>query len=207
MPASITKTEYSSLDAAYEFFNQRLFDGALSACLITLNRKANARGYFAPDRFAHRQQDEHTDEIALNPDNFLGRTDEEILSTLVHEMAHVARHRLCQKPGTQGYHDKEWSSKMQQIGLMPSHTGQPGGKKTGSQMTHYIVTGGPFQIAAQELLATGWRLSWQSPSGLRKAVPKSKIKYSCPECRQNCWAKPEAHLICGDCEQTLEPRN
>jgi hypothetical protein len=28
-------------------------------------------------------------ELALNPDNFTGRTDEMILSTLAHEMAHV----------------------------------------------------------------------------------------------------------------------
>jgi ribosomal protein S27AE len=33
-----------------------------------------------------------------------------------------------------------------------------------------------------------------------KAPKKSsKNKFTCPDCGQNAWAKPEAHLICGEC--------
>jgi hypothetical protein len=39
-----------------------------------------------------------------------------------------------------GYHDRVWGAKMEEVGLMPSNTGLPGGKKNGQQMTHYIIS-------------------------------------------------------------------
>ena len=42
------------------------------------------------------------------------------------------------QPGRTGYHNREWASKMLEVGLVPSDTGQPGGKQTGQHMTHYI---------------------------------------------------------------------
>ena len=27
----------------------------------------------------------------------------------------------------------------------------------------------------------------------------SKMKFTCPECGQNAWAKPDALLLCGEC--------
>lgn len=46
------------------------------------------------------------------------------------------------------------------IGLMPSHTGRPGGMRIGEKMDHYVIAGGPFERAANELVARGWRISW-----------------------------------------------
>ncbi|MCM5163877.1 sprT domain-containing protein, partial [Escherichia coli] len=59
-----------------------------------------------------------------------------------------------------GYHDRVWGEKMEQIGLMPSNTGLPGGRKTGQQMTHYIIRGGRFQTAVYDLLKSGFSISW-----------------------------------------------
>jgi len=203
MAASLTRTEYGALEEAYKFFNRCLFDGQLPSCLITLNRHPNARGYFSAERFGHRQQPQHTDEIALNPDTFLDRTDLEILSTLVHEQCHLWQHHFG-KTSRGGYHNRQWASKMESIGLMPSSTGAPGGKRTGQSMTHYVLPGGEFEQAALGLLATGFQLHWQSPAGLRKNATPSKVKYSCPVCGQNAWAKPQAHLLCGNCTLIME---
>ncbi len=41
---------------------------------------------------------------------------------------------------------------MERVGLMPSDTGEPGGRKVGQSMTHYIIAGGPFDMACDELL-------------------------------------------------------
>jgi hypothetical protein len=30
------------------------------------------------------------------------------------------------------------------------------------------------------------------------------VKYTCPTCGQNAWAKPEASLVCGDCQEEME---
>jgi hypothetical protein len=39
---------------AYDFFNAGLFAGSLPHVLVTLQRHANALGYFSPDRFTAR---------------------------------------------------------------------------------------------------------------------------------------------------------
>jgi hypothetical protein len=103
--------------------------------LITLNRHPAARGYFSADRFNHRNSDQTRDEIALNPDTFIDRTDLEILSTLVREQVHLWQHHFGQASRNR-YHNTEWATKIEAIGLMPSDTGKPGGKRTGQRVTH-----------------------------------------------------------------------
>ncbi len=43
---------------------------------------------------------------------------------------------------------------------MPSDTGEPGGKKVGQSMTHYIIAGGTFDIACDELLTGQFHITW-----------------------------------------------
>jgi hypothetical protein len=86
-----TQRTYKTLDEAYSFFNARLFDGKLPPYLITMQRKAKARGYFSSKRFGLEDGTEVTDEIALNPSHFRERTTEQTLSTPVHEMTHLER--------------------------------------------------------------------------------------------------------------------
>ena len=88
-PANPTAKTYAALNRAFDFFNARLFGGELPACLVTLQRKNKAYGYFAGGRFGSKDGAEITDEIALNPSHFKSRTDEQSLSTLAHEMAHL----------------------------------------------------------------------------------------------------------------------
>jgi len=94
-------------------------------------------GHFAAGRYEHRSSADVIHEIALNPDGFVGQSDEEILSTLVHEMVHVWQ-QSCGQPGRRGYHNKQWGRRMKEIGLHPSNTGHPNGNETGEQMSHYI---------------------------------------------------------------------
>lgn len=202
--ASKPTIEYTSLQKAYDFFNKNLFGNDLCNVLITLQRKANAKGYFSPERFVSRgDEDNSTHELALNPDVFIGRTDAEILSTLVHEMVHVWQHH-CGEPPRKSYHDRQWASKMVEVGLMPSDTGEVGGKQTGQKMTHYIIDGGAFDAACKQLLAGGFALSWQSQNfgdgeTASKKKTNSKVKYTCDSCGANAWGKPESLLICGAC--------
>ena len=203
-----TTTQYRTLDEAFAHFNARMFDGRLPSCLITLQRRGNSRGYFIGDGFRARHGNQVTDEIALNPDTFATRTDSEILSTLVHEMVHLWQHHLGQPP-RRAYHDRQWADRMESIGLMPSDTGAPGGKRTGARCTHYIIAGGPFDQAVAAFLSGGKvALTWASVGGDSAAKAKSaasKTKFTCPVCRQNAWAKPGAVLMCGDLEMHDKP--
>lgn len=154
-----TLEAYAELQSAFEHYNQRLFDGQLPACLITMQREKRTYGYFSSQRFVHRGNKTTTDEIAINPSYFGVVPLLEILQTIVHEMAHGWQFHFG-TPGRRGYHNKEWADKMESIGLMPSSTGQPGGAKTGEKMADYAIAGGRFMLATNELLETGFQVSW-----------------------------------------------
>jgi hypothetical protein len=93
---------------------------------------------------------------------------------------------------------------MEALGLMPSHTGAPGGARTGQRMSHYVLAGGPFHVACDRLLASGFRLIWQSREKERHPNPrKNKAKYTCSKCGQNAWAQPDVDLVCGVCDESM----
>ena len=204
-PVAITPIEYSGLQEAYDHFNRELFDGRLPDVFITYQRKANSLGYFGADRFAGRLIDTGRHELALNPDGFVGKSDKEICSTLVHEQTHVWQHAGGTAP-KRGYHDREWAAKMKAIGLQPSSNGIVGGKETGQHMDHYIVAGGAFEQSYDRLAATNWRLNLESAHrpGEQRG-PSSKTKFTCTGCGQNAWGKPELAIACIPCGLRMVP--
>ena len=203
-PTRVTpvEVEYSGLQAAYEHFNAALFAKVLPDVFITYQRKANSVGYFSPFRFSGRDGPlpfANCHELALNPDAFIGQTDEQVLQTLVHEMVHAWQHD-CGTPAARGYHNKEWAAKMKSIGLMPSNTGMVGGKETGARMSDYIIPGGAFSQAYAKLAAVGWKLNLQSaPRQGPKGTANSKTKFTCQGCGQNAWGKPDLEIVCKPC--------
>src|SRR6478752_5525940 len=106
-PPAITTVEYGGLQAAFDYLNKALFDGELPDVFITYQRHAHMRGYFSPDRFSARVGNFGKHELALNPDAFIDRSDEQITSTLGHEMTHLWQH-IFGKPSSRGYHNREW---------------------------------------------------------------------------------------------------
>ena len=209
--------EYGSFDRAYDYFNDALFGGDLPHCMITLQRKRFAGGYFWPNKFIARSGEGSTDEIALNPDSFGDFDDRFILSILVHEMAHLWQQHFG-KPSRNGYHNQQWAAKMCEIGLLPVSFDNPG-KQTGQKVSHEIVPFGAFDDACTLLLDGGFALHWQSKpaqdavrggggssddEAKAKAKRSSKTKYTCPQCSANAWAKPDSNLVCGDCMQIME---
>ena len=154
-----------TLQSAYNFFNRELFARQLPQAMVTLHRYAKANGYFHAEQFNRRADaSQRTDEIALNPDTFKGRTDADILSTLVHEMVHQWQHHFG-KPPKEVYHDRQWATKMQEVGLQPlalDKDGQPTGKQTGKRVTHCIIADGPFYTACLKLQGLQFRLHWEA---------------------------------------------
>ena len=200
---AITKKEYAAFQKAYDYFNHALFSGKLPACLITLTHGKKYGGFFHRERFTNRKDESKTDELSLNIDCFHHMADKEILAILVHEMIHLWQFHYG-KPSRNGYHNKEWADKMEAIGLMPSDTAQPGGNRTGQSMNHYIIEEGSYDRLTENLINQGLKINWQAIMADREKKSKSKVKYSCPVCNQNAWAKPGAHLICGVCREVME---
>jgi predicted SprT family Zn-dependent metalloprotease len=196
MPKTPTKQTYDDLDAAYAYFNKRLFNGRLPPCVITVRPHRGAYGYFSGERFGSRNGKKVHDEIALNIRHFKNRSLREILSTLVHEMAHLEQHHFG-SPSRNGYHNKEWATMMERVGLMPSDTGRPGGKRTGQRMTHYGIVGGPFAKAVATRKFTVPYYDRVEESDVTRK--KRKVTYTCPSCDDKLWGKPEMRPHCGKC--------
>ncbi len=204
----ISKNEYKVWDDAYQFFNEKLFGGNLPEVLITLNRKKKARGYFSFERIVDRNNPNNLiSEIGLNPDTFLERSDMDLISTEVHEMIHCWQFYLGNRPEKGNYHDKEWGEMMEKIGLMPSSTGEEGGKRCGVKVSHWIIPNGKFEKYCLEFLENN-KINWQNvriPEKEKKTRErKSKLKYVCPDCEKSVSSKDEILVMCMSCNQVME---
>jgi len=202
-----TQDTYDAFQKAYDEANYVLFAGERAGCLITLQRRARTMGYFSPNRFV-RADGEQSHELAVNPAYFRNCALIDTLSVFVHEMIHVWQEHFG-KPGRGRYHNSEFAEMSESLGLMPSATGQPGGKRTGDRMSHYIIEGGKFERFARDLIERGFEIPWsETPPKLENAgidggaENKTKKggkrpKYTCGICGQNAWAMHEAALVCG----------
>lgn len=205
-PVPPTLEQFSKYQKAWQWFNAELFGGTLKPCLLNFSRHRGSYGFFTPQRWRRGKEEVH--EISLNPDS-LSRELEEVMSTLVHEMVH----QWQQDHGTpprRCYHDTEWAEKMVEVGLVPSDTGEPGGRPTGQNMTHFIDPKGRFR-AALDRMPKECVLPWVSEGPNEKDKPKKprpkKVKFTCPECRTKITADDEGlDANCNDCgERFLNP--
>lgn len=206
-----TLYSYGPWREAYGFFNRRLFDGALPPCLITFQRKNRTLGYFSSCRFKSADGTQIHDEIALNPAHFEACGDKDVLSTLVHEMVHLWQYHFG-TPSRASYHNAEWAAKMCASGLLPSHTGLPGGKQTGQRMTHCIEPEGHFDRAANELIAEGFKVEFVErergdldPIVIKKR--RSKTHFKCPCGQESVFGRPSTRVRCDGCHGLLVPCN
>lgn len=150
---------YTLFQFIYDYYNVHLFENKLPNCMIVITRKTYTLGYYSNERWENKSRVK-TDELAMNPMYFSKRSILEILQTMAHEMCHVWQFHYG-KRSRGGYHNKEWGRKMESIGLMPSNTGQIGGKKTGQQMMDYPISNGEFlkvsgKLIKEKIFETFW---------------------------------------------------
>lgn len=179
-----TVSFYTTLQLAFDHFNAELFGGSLPHCLITLRSASRVYGYHHAERFIS-PQGVQIDELGLHPGFFTLRPIESVLSTLVHEMVHHWQQHHG-TPSTSNAHNQEWAMKMESVGLMPSHTGLPGGKKTGRSISHYILPDGKFLTSCRKLVETGYFIPWldrhapedpESEALLEQTLLSAGVKY------------------------------
>jgi predicted SprT family Zn-dependent metalloprotease len=175
MTLNPTEEFYQLLNQAYAHFNEQLFDGNLPWCMLTLQRNRNTMGYFSAERWVDGKGLK-AHEIALNPAYFARHRVIDVLQTLVHEQCHLWQHLFGRHNSRTGYHNREWAEKMEEIGLMPSSTGEIGGRKTGQSMSDYPKTGGRFLNACLSLTKGEYQLKWidTEPAWQPSCQPRDK---------------------------------
>ena len=154
-----TNELYGSLQHIYDHFNQQLFNNNLPEVIFTTQRKKNVAGYFSQNRWLSNVGDK-CHEISVNPQYVASSSLMELFQTIVHEQCHLSQY-INGKPSRNGYHNKEFSKIMIEVGLMPSTTGRPGGAKTGQNMSDYPLHNGKFLKSCQSLIESGeFELKW-----------------------------------------------
>ena len=154
-----TRQIYDALQTAYDHFNRELFGGKLPQVLIVLQRKTKTMGYVSEKRWQNAKGEQLIDELAVNPEYFFGHPILEVLQTLVHEQNHVYQSAFG-KPSRRCYHNKEWADKMVSMGLVPSDTGKPGGRRIGQQISDFALIDGSFFFSALRLFFKGFCIPW-----------------------------------------------
>ena len=132
----------SAYQAMYDYFNAQLFGGHLQPVILNFSRHAGALGFFGPGDGRGPGGRGQRPRDQPQPHALRSLPPIEVASTLVHEMVHLWQQEYGD-PSRTGYHNHEWETKMESVGLVPSDTGKPGGKKVGQKMADYPGRGGP----------------------------------------------------------------
>jgi predicted SprT family Zn-dependent metalloprotease len=209
-PTLEQNTVYNGL---FDYLNTALFNDMLPPAMLVASRNANViGGYYAPDQWVN-DDGEKIAEVALNA-NVMGSGDiPNLVQIVIHELCHHYQQHHG-KPGRKGYHNKEWVKLAEEIGLeVTAHDNKSGGK-TGCAVSTELKPGGRAETAIlnmPESLYFPWLAGNMETPGEPGAEPKAqpaknksnRVKYSCPVCGVNAWAKPGVLIVCGDCERPL----
>jgi hypothetical protein len=152
-----TKEQAEAFMMIYKYMNEKLFSGILPDIMLSMTKESRTVcGYFSPNTWV--KKDRITHEIVINRIHETNIIPEMIVQTLVHEMVHLWQFEYG-NPSRNGYHNLEWANKMESIGLIPSSTGEPGGKKCGQRMADYVEKGGKFS-SAYDAMPKEYLLPW-----------------------------------------------
>lgn len=221
-----TTEQFESYQKLFDYFNEHLFGGFLPNVILNFSRKNQVAGFFSRNSWKYNEGKE-CHEISINPTS-LCHGKKYVIQTLVHEMCHLWQHEFG-KPSRTGYHNKQWSHKMESCGLMPSDTGKEGGNMTGQKMSDYLLPGGKLEKLIEAMPEEIWlplkSLEYMPEEiideilseledndvfgemvAIKNPKPKSKnkVKFSCPGCGLNVWGKETVRVICADCGVLLE---
>lgn len=199
---------------AFDFFNEELFQGALSRPMLCLTRNSNIiGGYFSPDKWRN-ETGKTIHEIGLNANLMEENNIIKLMNILIHEMIHLWQHENnCSGRG--GYHNQAFADKAKELELSFQ---SPDGKETGDAVATHLKEGGKAELAVANMPEDAvfpWMANVIPPDGQpqpqpgqqktpeKKRPPGSRAKYTCPQCGLNVWAKSGVRILCIECDKTI----
>jgi hypothetical protein len=196
----------NAYQAIFDYFNDTLFyvifGERLPRCVLNLSRKRGAAAFFSPGSWIDPISKEHFDEISLVPE-WTGREPREVLSTLVHEMAHQKDH-LDGTSAKNGYHSQTWAKIMARLGLPERPL-----SKSRVKVTHDIDPDGPYAKAFENMprdlvlpfvTSTPMHTTFVQKKDTKQGM---RAKYVCPACGAILRGRSGLRVACEDCDETL----
>ena len=200
---TLGKTSFE-LERIFRLLNNRFYGGELEKPIIAVQTtgKKSAYGWCTTRRIWTDSKNEQAAyyEITMTAE-YLTRPNEQIVSTLLHEMAHLYSLQNGMKDTSRGctYHNKTFKLVAESHGLTIEHDDKIGWSVSTlngealEYMSELKVNRQAFRIARQAA----------APKGTGK-VKQSMRKYICPLCGMTVRATKAVHVVCGDCMMTME---
>lgn len=203
------------LQRIFKFFNDRLFDGTLQQPVIlvqTNGKHKHALGWCTTKKvWSDRKNENSFYEITMCAE-YLNRSIEQLVATLIHEMVHLYNLQNEIKDVSRGgtYHNKKFKEIAESKGLIISYD-----KRIGWSLTQLQDS---TKAMIQELKPAKdlFNLARTSPfvrtdndgedeDGEVTEKPKSSMrKYVCPDCGTIIRATKDVNVLCGDCKIPFE---
>ena len=191
-----TLNQYTLIEYIFNYYNKALFQGQLEYHFIGM--KKGVIGFLFPENIKGREGSDY--ESVPDPQGAAWE-NVEFHTALVHEMLHLWQLSYG-NPSRGGYHNAEYAQKSEEVGLAPSSTGQPGGKRTGQKMSHY-----PAPVFLKEFNNFPFKEIEYLPLPVKEGEAytgkNDKTKYQCPGCGFISWNKPNVIINCYGCFELM----
>jgi hypothetical protein len=147
---SPTPAQFTAYQQAFDYFDQTLFEKSLPDCMLSYSlRRHSSHTLFTSEQW-QEVAGSATSEISLNLKQLSKEQPIEVMATMVREMVHLWQEKYGH-PSTTGYYNREWAEKMEKVGLIPSATRLPGGKRVGKGIQQFIEPKCPFERAFRKM--------------------------------------------------------
>jgi ribosomal protein S27AE len=197
----ITKT-ITELERLFALLNKEFFEGKLIQPMLIVQSKVkkNTLGTCSTNPVWLNRKDEEKDkryEITLSGE-YLNRTNEEIIATLIHEMIHLycSLNEIKDTSNNCVYHNKKFKEEAEKRGLIIEKDKTIGWSITKlNDATKKLILNFKIDDSAFDYYRNTIKISG----------PKVILnKYVCPDCGQKVSHYKELNLICGTCKQPME---
>lgn len=207
----------SALESAFDWLNNRFYEGALPRPVITLSEgaKARAMGWFSLYKPWHLVEDPTVEATELNiSSDYLDTGFEVVVNTLCHEMVHCYNYangiKDCARSGSR--HNKKFAESAEAHGM---HWVKPTEDNTSEQeyykkygFAHVEINDDvkPEVFEALAFLKEAMTVYRDKRKKKDKVAKKGNvIKYMCPCCGNSVRATKEVFIMCGDCKEAMIP--
>lgn len=205
----------------FEFFNSRFFNSELEKPVIlvqTNGRHKYTLGWCTTKKvWRDHQGSESYYEITICAE-YLNRSIEEIIGTLLHEMVHLNNLQFGIKDTSRSgtYHNKKFKEVAEQKGLIIEYDKRIGWsltklkENTKAMIDELKPSKDLFKVARRNpytLTTTSNNNEDNETEGAREMPKSSMRKYVCPTCGTIVRATKEVNIVCADCQETFIKEN
>ena len=203
-----------ALEAIFDFWNEKMFDGALEKPVITAgqDRRGRAYGWFVPSRIWKKDAAEKGSPEINMCSQYLSRTFEEIAQTMLHEMCHLYAflHEVADTSSNGRYHNRAFKTIAESHGMLVEKSNSYGYSITKlSEKSRELLAA--FEGERRFLYDVRPRASkddFQSDAerqNKKTRPPVARFTFRCPKCGQRIKGyENSANLLCSTCMVPFE---